>query len=110
MKKVLLFSLLLFGGLIGSQFLNGDGATAIRLATMVALSFIMIHVGLEFEVDKSKPRQYAWDYLVAGTAAAFPWIFCALYFVFAMAPREMWGHGDLWREVLLEGQIGRAHV
>ncbi len=105
MKKVLLFSLLLFGGLIGSQFLNGDGATAIRLATMVALSFIMIHVGLEFEVDKSKPRQYAWDYLVAGTAAAFPWIFCALYFVFAMAPREMWGHGDLWREVLLEGRF-----
>ncbi len=105
MKKVLLFSLLLVGGLVVSQFLDGAGATAIRLATMIALSFIMIHVGLEFDIDKSKPRQYAWDYLVAGTAAAFPWIFCALYFVFAMAPRELWGHGDLWREVLLESRF-----
>jgi Kef-type K+ transport system membrane component KefB len=105
MKKVLLYSMLLIGGLIVSQFLDGAGATAIRLATMVALSFIMIHVGLEFDLDKSRPRQYVWDYVVAGTAAAFPWVFCAAYFVFVMAPQELWGHGDLWREVLLEARF-----
>jgi len=105
MKKVLLYSLLLVAGLVISQFLDGVGATAIRLGTMVALSFIMIHVGVEFDIDKSKPRQYVWDYVVAGTAAAFPWVFCALYFVFVMAPPEMWGHGDLWREVLLESRF-----
>jgi Kef-type K+ transport system membrane component KefB len=105
MKKVLFYSMLLVGGLIASQFLDGAGATAIRLGTMVALSFIMVHVGLEFDLDKTRPRQYLWDYLVAGTAAAFPWVFCALYFVFVMAPQELWGHGDLWREVLLEARF-----
>jgi len=37
-------------------------------------------------LDKSRPRDYAWDYVVAATAAAFPWILCALYFVYVMAP------------------------
>ena len=59
----------------------------------------------EFEIDKARPRQYAWDYVVAGTAAAFPWIFCALYFVFVMAPAEMWRSADLWKEALLEARF-----
>jgi Kef-type K+ transport system membrane component KefB len=61
---------------------------------MFCLSFLMIHVGYEFEIDKSRPKQYAWDYLVAGTAAAFPWIFCAAYFVWVM-------HMDSWKDALL---------
>ncbi len=100
-----MFSLLLVAGLIISQFLAGFGAFWIKLATMFCLSFIMIHVGREFEIDKSRPKQYAWDYLVAGTAAAFPWVLCALYFVFVMAPREVWGHGDMWKEALLQARF-----
>lgn len=107
MRKVLIYSLLLVGGLIVSQFIERSAAvdTAIKIATMVALSFIMIHVGYEFEIDKSRPRQYVWDYVVAGTAAAFPWIFCALYFVYVMAPSELWSHPDLWKEALLESRF-----
>jgi Kef-type K+ transport system membrane component KefB len=106
MRKVLLYSLLLVAGLIGSQFMGGAPAavkTAISLATMLALSFIMIHVGYEFEMDKSRPGQYAWDYLVAASAATLPWIFCTLYFVFAMSSPEMRQSVDLWRSALLEG-------
>lgn len=108
MRKVLTYSLLLVFGLVASQFLGGMPKAyhhAVTLATMVALSFIMIHVGYEFELDKSRPRQYLWDYVVAGTAAAFPWVFCAAYFVYVMAPRELWAHPDLWKEALLLGRF-----
>ncbi|MCL2640653.1 MAG: hypothetical protein FWD53_07405, partial [Phycisphaerales bacterium] len=103
MRKVLLYSLLLIVGLVASQFLSKHEAVVqpIRVLTMIALAFIMIRVGYEFEIDKSCPRQYAWDYVVAGLAASLPWVFCTLYFVFVMAPSELWSHGDLWRESLL---------
>ena len=94
MRKVLLYSLLLIAGLVGSQFL-GDAPRELKLwlnlATMFALSFIMIHVGYEFEIDKARARHYAWDYFVAASAATLPWLFCTLYFVFAMSPRATWG-------------------
>ncbi|HLJ98142.1 MAG TPA: hypothetical protein VKU02_33590, partial [Gemmataceae bacterium] len=57
-----------------------------RVAMMAALSFIMIQVGHEFDLDKQELRTYAFDSLVAMTAAAIPWLLCALYFVLAMAP------------------------
>jgi Kef-type K+ transport system membrane component KefB len=108
MRKVGLFSALLIIGLVGSQVLPA-GAAELRhwlmLATMVALSFIMIHVGYEFELNKRDVRKLGWDYVVAFTAAAFPWVFCAAYFVFVMAPRSMWGEGDLWKEMLLQGRF-----
>ena len=94
MRKVLLYSLLLVGGLIASQFLAGFGELWIKLGTMFCLAFIMIHVGYEFEIDKTRPRQYAWDYVVAGTAAAFPWVLCAGYFVWVL---DM----DSWQDALL---------
>lgn len=84
MTKILLYSLLLVFGLISSQFLGGFGEEWIQLGTMFCLSFIMIHVGYEFEIDKSKPKQYGWDYLVAATAAMFPWLFCAGYFIWVL--------------------------
>jgi Kef-type K+ transport system membrane component KefB len=105
MKKVLLFSILLIAGLALSQLTSSYGLPIIKLLTMFALSFIMIHVGYEFEIDKSRPRKYAWDYLIAGTAATFPWIFAAGYFVFVMAPAELWGNADLWKESLLIGRF-----
>ncbi|HWP41269.1 MAG TPA: hypothetical protein VNL70_10115, partial [Tepidisphaeraceae bacterium] len=105
MRKVLIYSLLLVLGLIASQFTPAFFHTPIRLLTMLALSFIMIHVGFEFDIDRSQPRKYVWDYFVAFTAAAFPWIFCALYFVYVMSPPQVWGHPDLWKEVLLESRF-----
>jgi hypothetical protein len=77
MRKVAIFSLLLIAGMVGAQFLPslaGDAypevSHGLRLATMVALAFIMIHVGYEFELDQTNLRQYGWDYVVAMTAAA----------------------------------------
>lgn len=111
MKKVLLFSLLLIAGLVGSQVLPGAVGEAawpgvkhwIHLATVTALAFIMIHVGFEFDIDKKKPGQYGVDWVVACTAATFPWILCSAYFIFVMAPREFWGDWTAWKESLLAG-------
>jgi len=61
----------------------------------------MIHVGYEFEIDKTRMRSYGRDYVVAMTAAAFPWIFVALYFLFVMLPPVEWGNWRAWKEVLL---------
>ena len=95
MLKVLYFSLLLLLGLSGSQVLpNIMGASyamlgdIVRMLTMMGLSFIMIRVGYEFDIDKSNTKQYAWDYLVAFTAASFPWIFVTLYFTFILLPPD----------------------
>jgi len=112
MYKVALFSLLLVLGLAGSQILPsiiGPGyataAQVIKLLTMVALSFIMIHVGYEFDIDKNNLRGYGWDYVVAMTAAAFPWIFVTLYFVFVLLPDGAWSLWAAWQETLLAGRF-----
>lgn len=111
MKKVILFSILLVTGLYLSQNLEGligDTDTArevIRILTMVMLGFIMIHVGYEFEIDRSKLKSYGFDYLIAATAAAFPWIFCAAYFAFVFHEPSNWGSFDTWTNALLAGRF-----
>lgn len=112
MKKVILYSVLLLLGLVGSQVLPslvGEAyasvALMIRALTMSGLAFIMIHVGFEFHIDKSNLRRYGWDYVVAFTAASFPWVFVTLYFVFVMLPGEFWGSGAAWKETLLAGRF-----
>jgi Kef-type K+ transport system membrane component KefB len=112
MRKVAVFSLLLIAGMVGAQFLpslTGDAYTGVshglRLATMMALAFIMIHVGYEFELDKTDLRQYGWDYVVAMTAAAFPWMFVVLYFLFVLLPAGAWGTWQAWVEALLAGRF-----
>jgi hypothetical protein len=112
MRKVLLFSLLLLLGLFGSQLLPGVIGPAyagigdiIRILTMVGLSFIMIRVGYEFDIDKSNLRQYGWDYTVAFTAASFPWILVSIYFVFVVLPSTEWGTLAAWQETLLAGRF-----
>lgn len=112
MKKVALFSLLLILGLAGSQVLPslvgesyGPISEVIGFLTFVALAFIMIHVGYEFEIDKNNLRAYGWDYVVAMTAAAFPWILVTGYFVFIMLPPEFWNSFDAWKETLLAGRF-----
>lgn len=112
MQKVALFSVLLILGIGFSQWLPGVVgenyslvAEAVQVLTMIALSFIMIHVGYEFEIDKNNLRQYGWDYVVAMTAAAFPWVFCCGYFVFVMMPYEAWTYWPAWRESLLASRF-----
>jgi hypothetical protein len=112
MRNVLIFSILLVLGLVGSQLLpNTLGPAysmvdnAVRLLTMTGLSFIMIHVGYEFDIDKSNLKQYGWDYVVAFTAASFPWIFVTLYFVFVLLPPDVWGTLEAWQETLLAGRF-----
>jgi Kef-type K+ transport system membrane component KefB len=112
MKQVLAYSTLLVLGLVLSQFIpswsgeHSDAvATAVRLCTMLALSFIMIRVGFEFDIDKSNMRQYGWDYVVAATAAAFPWIFCALYFIYVILPASSWVDVEAWKESLLAARF-----
>ncbi len=112
MRQVLIYSILLLIGLGLSQVLpdlagsaHDDIATAVRVLTMTGLAFIMIHVGFEFHIDKSKPRAYGWDYLVAFTAASFPWVLVTLYFVFVMLPSDFWSNFDTWKETLLAGRF-----
>jgi hypothetical protein len=112
MKKVLLFSILLVVGLALSQMLPsrlgaaGDGfELVVRILTMVALGFIMIHVGYEFELDRKNLRAYGKDYLIAMTAAAFPWILVSAYFLFVMLPSAAWSDGRSWTEILLAGRF-----
>ena len=112
MNKVLAYSLLLVAGLVGSQVvppLMGElwpGASlVIRLGTMVALAFIMIHVGYEFEIDRSRPKAIALDYGIAATAAAFPWVFVPLYFVLVLGPVGAWHDLESWKPALLAGRF-----
>lgn len=112
MRKIALFSALLIAGLVGSQLLPGimgDGYAAysevVIFLTMVGLSFIMIHLGYEFELDKGNIRGHGWDYVVAMTTAGFPWIFATLYFLLIMLPPDLWGSCQAWKEVLLAGRF-----
>ena len=112
MKKIALFSGLLLLGLLGSQLLplfapslHAGIAMPLKWLTMLCLAFIMIHVGLEFDIDKSNLKQYGWDYVVAATAAGFPWIFCALYFIYAMSPQALWTDPDTWKQSFLLGRF-----
>jgi len=111
-NRIFLYSLLLVAGLVGSQLappLLGDAwsaaSLAIRLATMVALAFIMVRVGYEFEVDRSRPRALVLDYGIAATAAAFPWIFVTVYFVVVLAAPGAWRDLDGWKPALLAGRF-----
>ena len=107
MNKVILFSALLVLGLVGSQLLPGlagdhysSATEIITVLTLIGLAFIMIHVGFEFELDKSNMRSYGWDYVVAMTAAAFPWIFVSLYFVYVLPNGNGIGW-EAWKESLV---------
>lgn len=100
MKKILLFSFFLVIGLVVSQFLPamvGENYSMVKTISntllYVCLAFIMINVGREFEMDKTRWKSYTEDYFIAMATAAFPWIFVALYYMFVLLP-----------------EIGRAHV
>ncbi len=98
MIQVLFYSGLLVVGMAASQIYDLSVLRSLlATATMICLAYIMIEVGLEFTLDKRRLKSYGWDYVVAMTAAAFPWIFCALYFILAFQTD--------WREALLIGRF-----
>ena len=108
MRKVLSFSLFLMLGLVISQLLPGAlGAGYASFKTCsdtllyVCLGFIMINVGREFEIDKSRWRSYTADYFIAMATAALPWILIVLYYIFVLLPPPLWGSGEAWKENLL---------
>merc|ERR1719387_2114287 len=50
----------------------------------------MINVGYEFNIDKSNLHLYGTDTLVAMTAAGFPWMFVAIWFIWALPNPLPW--------------------
>ena len=66
MRRVIIYSLLLVGGMGLSQlaFVQLFSA-AITALTMIFLAYIMIEVGMEFDIDKSRLSSYAVDYGIA---------------------------------------------
>jgi Kef-type K+ transport system membrane component KefB len=95
---IVVFTCTLISGVILSQiaaarlskhdhhlYVNG-----VAVVTMTLLSFIMIGVGCEFVIDKTNLRAYGKDYLIAMTAAGFPWLFVGAWFI-VFFPEYWWG-------------------
>ena len=115
MKKVLLFSFFLVLGLVVSQMLPamvGEQYSLVKTISntflFICLAFIMINVGREFEIDKTRWKSYTEDYFIAMATAAFPWIFVALYYMFVLLPGDLWGSWDAWKENLLLSRFAAA--
>ena len=110
MKKVYILSALLLVGLVLSQVLPlffdnyKNLSHLIKVGTMMCLSFIMIHVGYEFEIHKNKLKEYGYDYLIAFTAATFPWLFVTFYFFFFLFP-ESTPAAESWIQSLLAARF-----
>ena len=108
MRKVLSFSVFLIIGLLLSQFLPvlaGEGYGVVKtisnILLYICLGFIMINVGREFEVDKSRWKSYTEDYFIAMATAAVPWLLIVLYYIFVLLPPEFWNSWEAWKESLL---------
>jgi Kef-type K+ transport system membrane component KefB len=98
MRRVIIYSLLLVGGMGLSQLSMVQlFAAPIAALTMIFLAYIMIEVGMEFDIDKSRLSSYAVDYGVAMAAAAVPWLCAAAYF--------WWFFGLGFKESLLVGRF-----
>ena len=108
MKKILLFSLFLILGLIGSQILPtlvgvekfATAKPTLDVMLYTCLAFIMINVGREFELDKSRWRSYTADYFIAMATAAAPWLMICFYYM-TLLPGELFSNWDAWKENLL---------
>jgi Kef-type K+ transport system membrane component KefB len=110
MGKVVAYSILLVLGMIGSQlaprlFADADALGTFEYVrqwlTFICLAFIMIHVGYEFDIDKRRKGQYGTDFAIAMTAATFPWLLVAGYFVVVMGEPGAASSWNVWKEELL---------
>ena len=112
MKIIILFTFCLVAGLVLSQILPVsieeefyDGIKYIFDTLMfICLSFIMINVGREFELNKKQWRNYISDYFIAMATAALPWIMVSVYFMFLL-PKGYISSFDAWKENLLIGRF-----
>lgn len=96
MILVFVYSIFLALGLVASQALNLTTAHEfLKVLTNVCLAYIMMEVGVEFALDKTRLKSYGFDFLYAFLAAALPWIFCALYFIILLKVS--------WQEAFLVG-------
>lgn len=96
MFQVIFYSGLLLAGIVCSQIIDLSLIRSwIETITMACLAYIMIEVGLEFTINRKKLTDYGVDYFVSASAATLPWIFCSLYFLFALKTD--------WKEALLVG-------
>ena len=110
MRKVLSFSGFLMLGLVVSQFLPmmaGDGYGAVKSVSnvllYVCLSFIMINVGREFVLDKTRWKSYACDYFIAMHAFCFAVVYdCHLLCVCIASNRFLEQLGSLEGEFAVE--------
>lgn len=108
MKKILLFSLFLILGLVGSQTLPtlfgvekfATAKPTLDFMLYTCLAFIMINVGREFELDKSRWRSYTADYFIAMATAAAPWLMICFYYM-SLLPGDLFTSWDAWKENLL---------
>lgn len=95
MRLIYLYSFFLIAGMFFSQIYDFVIARhALTFFADIALSYIMMEVGLEFYLDKTKIKSHVKDYCVAALAAASPWLFCFLYFLFI-------AKDNAWEELLL---------
>eukprot|EP00931_Biecheleriopsis_adriatica_P029514 TRINITY_DN17515_c0_g1_i1.p1 TRINITY_DN17515_c0_g1~~TRINITY_DN17515_c0_g1_i1.p1 ORF type:complete len:514 (+),score=97.76 TRINITY_DN17515_c0_g1_i1:31-1572(+) len=102
-RKLFAFTAMLLVGLVTSQVAAGlpSGpykwySRIVGVSTMFCLSFLMVNVGHEFEIDKSNLKGYGKDYAVAMSAAGLPWIFVAVWLYYALP-----GSGLTWGTALL---------
>ena len=108
MKKIILFSVFLLLGLAGSQvfpiLLGAEVHAHLKpffdIMLYICLAFIMINVGREFELDKTKWKSYTEDYFIAMATAAVPWLLICGYFILLM-PSEYRTDWGAWKETLL---------
>ncbi len=108
MKKITLFSIFLILGLVCSQTLPiamgavtfGQIKPFFDSMLYVCLAFIMINVGREFELDKSRWRSYTADYFIAMATAAAPWLLICFYYM-VLLPSNYFTDWDAWKETLL---------
>ena len=108
MRKIVLFSLFLILGLIASQALPtmmgvekfASAKPTLDVMLYTCLAFIMINVGREFDLDKSRWRSYTADYFIAMATAAAPWLLICLYYM-TLLPSDLFTSWDAWKENLL---------
>eukprot|EP00408_Alexandrium_pacificum_P030941 CAMPEP_0171286980 /NCGR_PEP_ID=MMETSP0790-20130122/69307_1 /TAXON_ID=2925 /ORGANISM="Alexandrium catenella, Strain OF101" /LENGTH=535 /DNA_ID=CAMNT_0011756471 /DNA_START=61 /DNA_END=1669 /DNA_ORIENTATION=+ len=90
--KLFVYTAMLLSGLACSQ-VAAKTMSAVSYAsygkivgvmTMFSLSFLMVKVGHEFDIDRSNLGSYAKDYAVAMSAAGLPWILVALWLYYAL--------------------------
>ncbi|CAK0840252.1 unnamed protein product [Prorocentrum cordatum] len=106
--RLVIFCCNLFVGLIGSQLIPewmdastyGTWKAVVKVVTMFCVSYIMMHVGFEFDVDTSRLSQYGREYLIAMSAAGIPWICCAVYFMYALGQ-----FGLPWQQALIAARF-----